>query len=168
MKMLNQDNRLLLWVPDGGIADISAPTLAELTDPGVVDISCLVTKANFALGATGDEVIDDPALCAPGQAPAPGNTTYEAGMDFFRWTTTLEDVAWTTFTGKGIPGFLVYRIGKPHLTALAANDPVAVYGSITGTPRNLAPTTQSAWEKFRQEFMVQSELVDERAVVAAA
>lgn len=168
MKMLNQDNRLLLWVPDGGIEDISEPTLAELTAVGVLDLSCLVTKNNFALGATGDETIDDPALCAPGSSPAPGTTTYEAGMDFFRWTVTLEDVAWTTFTGKGIPGFLVYRIGKPHTSDLIATDKVAVYGAITGTPRNLAPTTQSAWEKFRQEFMVQSELVDERAVVAAA
>lgn len=167
MKMLNQDNRLLLWVPDGGIDDISEVTVDELGETGVLDISCLVTKNNFALGATGDETIDDPALCAPGSSPAPGITSYEAGMDFFRWTTTLEDVAWTTFTGKGIPGFLVQRIGKPHSSPIIATDKISVYGVITGTPRNLAPTTQSAWEKFRQEFMVQSELVDERAVVVA-
>ena len=165
-KMLNQDNRLLLWVPEGGILNVSAPTVAELTAPGVLDLSCLVTLANYALGATGDESINDPALCAPGDSPVPGATSYEAAMDFFRWTTTLEDVAWSTFTGKGITGFLVERKGKPHTTAVAAANEVKVLGAITGTPRDLAPSTRG-FEKFHQDFMVQSELVDERAVVAA-
>lgn len=165
-KMLNQDNRLLLWVPDGGIDNIHAPTVAELTDSGVLDISCLVTLANYSLGATGDEAINDPALCAPGDSPVPGATSYEAVMEFFRWTNTGEDEAWSTFTGKGISGFFVERIGKPHTVAIAADDEVGVYGVITGTPRNLSPATRG-FEKFHLESMVQSELVDDRAEVAA-
>jgi hypothetical protein len=165
-KMLNMDNRLLLWVPDGGIADISHPTLAELAAAGVVDISCLVTLANYSLGATGDEAINDPALCAPGDSPAPGATSYEAIMEFFRWTTPEEDIAWDTFTGKGISGFFVERKEHPHTTALAANQEVKVVGVITGTPRDLSPSTRG-FEKFHLESMVQSELVDERALIAA-
>lgn len=166
-KMLAQANRTLLWVPDGGIADVSAPTVAELTDSGVLDLSCLVTKANFALGASGDESINDPAYCAEGNSSVPGNTNYEAGMDFFRWTTGGEDEAWDTFTDKGITGFLVERIGKAYDASIVATDPVKVVGAITGTPRDLVPDASGGFEKFRQEFFIQSELVDLRAVVAA-
>lgn len=166
-KMLAQANRKLLWVPDGGIDVFSAPTVAELTDAGVLDLSCLVTKANYSLGATGDESINDPALCAEGNSTVPGNTNYEAGMDFFRWTTTIEDEAWNTFTDKGIAGILVERIGKKYDLPIVATDQVKVLGAITGTPRDLVPDSNGGFEKFRQEFFVQSEQVDLRAVVAA-
>ncbi len=166
-KMLSDGDDLLLWVPDGGIDDVSAPTVDELTAVGVLNISCLVTKANFQLGASGDASIDDPALCSAGSSAAPGITSYQAGMDFYRWTVTTEDKAWTTFTGKGLGGFLVHRIGKKHDVAIAAADPVAVYGAITGTPTPLQPDAQGGFRKFHQDFFVQGEQVDERAVVAA-
>ncbi|MDR6861976.1 hypothetical protein [Phycicoccus sp. 3266] len=166
-KMLAQANTKLLWVPDGGIADPSAPTVAELTAAGVLDLSCLVTKANYNLGPTGDESVNDPALCADGNSSVPGNTNYEAGMDFFRFTDTAEDKAWTTFTHKGIEGFLVERKGKRFDVAITATDEVAVYGVITGTPRNLPVPDNGGFEKFRQDFFVQSELVDSRAIVGA-
>lgn len=167
-KMLSDGDDKLLWVPAGGIADVSAPTVAELTAAGVLDISCLVAKNNFTLGSTGDETIDDPALCAAGSAPAPGRTNYEAAMDFFRFTTPEEDEAYTTFTGKGIEGFLVHRIGKPSATAITAADPVSVYGAITTSPQKIVPDANGGFRKFRQVFLPQSQLVDERAVVAAA
>lgn len=167
-KMIAEAKRRLVWVPDGGIEDVSAPTVAELTAPGVLLLSCLVTKANYNLGATGDESINDPAACAKGNSTVPGNTNYEAGFDFFRWTTTLEDEAWTTFQTKGMAGYLVERIGKDYDVEFAAADPVKVYGSITGTPRDLVPDASGGFEKFRQDFFVQSELVEERAEVAAA
>jgi hypothetical protein len=166
-KMLAGANRKLVWVPDGGIDDVHNPKVAELNDAGVLDISCLITKNNFALGASGDESINDPAYCAEGNSTVPGNTNYEAGMDFFRWTTTLEDEAWNTFTDKGIAGFLVERIGKPYDDPFVATDKVKVVGAITGTPRDLNPDASGGYEKFRQEFFTQSELTDLRAVVAA-
>lgn len=166
-KMLSDGDDLLLWIPANGIDVLGSPTVAELTATGVLDISCLVTKANFALGATGNENIDDPALCAKGSSPAPGNATYEAAMDFFRWTTEEEDEAWNTFTGKGIPGLLAHRVGKPHEFAIAAAQEFAIYGVLTGTPQRLVPETNGGFRKFRQAFMVQSEQVNERAKVAA-
>lgn len=166
-KMLAGDNRKLVWVPDGGIADPSSPTAAELNDAGVLDISCLITKANFALGASGDESINDPAYCAEGNSSVPGNTNYEASMDFFRFVNTGDDDAWNTFTHKGISGSLVERIGKPHTDAFVATDKVKVVGAITGTPRDLPRDASGGFEKFHQDFFTQSELTDLRAVVAA-
>lgn len=166
-KMLANGDDKLLWVPDGGIDNVASPTVAELTAVGVVDISCLVTKANFSLGATGDAAFSDPALCSANDSTVPGQTSYEAAMDFFRWTVTLEDVAWTTFTGKGIAGFLAHRVGLPYTTAPAATQKFRIFGAITNTPVPLNPDAAGGFRKFRQAFSIQGEQVNERAVVAA-
>lgn len=165
-KMLADVDDKLVWVPDGGIASVHLPTVAELTAVGVVDLSCAVTRANFALGATGDNVISDPALCAGGDSPEPGMTNYSAAMDFFRWTITGEDKAWTTFTDKGLSGFLVHRIALPYTTAFTAAQKIRVFSVISGTPQVLTPEIGGK-RKFHLDFYVQSEQVDERAVVAA-
>ena len=166
-KMLTDASRRLVFVPT--LADYKNPTVDELNSG--LDISCLVTAANFTLGATGDDAVTDPGLCATSNASVPGRTNYEAAMDFFRWTTPEEDEAWDTFTHKGLPGYLVQRIGqiepgeKAHEVAWAAGDEVQVYQALTNTPQILSPA-DAGFEKFRQVFSVQ-DLVDERAVVAA-
>lgn len=167
-KLLTDASRKLVFVPT--IADIAKPTVAELTGAGVLDISCLVTAANFTLGATGDDAISDPALCATSNASVPGRTNYEAAMDFFRWRETADDTAWDTFTGKGLHGYLVQRIGqvpegtKAHTVEFKSGDEVQVYEVLTNTPQIMSPA-DAGYEKFRQVFSVQ-ENVDERAVVA--
>lgn len=165
-KMLSDGNHKLTWVPDGGIANVAAPTVAELSAGGVLELSCLVTANDFALGPTGDNEINDPALCSESNSTAPGRTNYEGAMNFFRWIPAGEDDAWNTFTGKGIAGYLVHRIGKHHTASYAATDEVQVFGVITGTPSPVAPAADGGYEKFRQMFHVQGEEVDLRAAVA--
>lgn len=168
-KMLAQANRKLVWVPSGGIDDVAQPTVTELTGIGVVDLSCLVTRADYTLGASGDEEVSDPALCASGNDSAPGYTNYEASMNFFRYTEDAEDKGWTTFAGKGLEGFLVERKGdiKSYADAFAAADKVRVFAVITGTPQDQSPPDNGGYEKFTQPFFVQSENTDERAAVVA-
>ena len=165
-KMLAQANVKLLWVPDGGIADVHAPTIPELTAASVIDFSCMVTKANYLLGAAGDDSISDPALCAEGNSTVPGNTNYEAGMDFFRFVAAADDKGWTTFTDKGIAGFWVERRGKRFDAAPAAADEVKVVQVLSGTPRTLPVPENGGYEKFRVDFFPQ-EAIDLRAVVVA-
>ncbi|ALE91819.1 hypothetical protein AOC05_04940 [Arthrobacter alpinus] len=165
-KMLTDDNLRLVWVPT--IANYHAPTVTELT--AGIDLSCLITAADYALGATGDDSIADPAMCDSTNSSVPGRTTFEAAMNFFRFTDTLDDVAWTTFSGKGIHGYLVERLGhavgvKAHEVTWKAADKVSVYEVITNTPQKLSPST-AGYVKFRQVFSPQSN-IDERAVVAA-
>ncbi|WP_314325438.1 hypothetical protein [Paenarthrobacter ilicis] len=167
-KMLTDANRRLAWVPT--IANYHAPKVSEIA--AGKDISCLITAADFALGATSDDSINDPSYCASSNSTAPGRTNYEAAMNFFRFKNTLDDSAWTTFTSKNIGGFLVERIGqidegeKAHEVPWAAGDEVRVFQVLTGTPQVLAPSG-AGYEKFREVFSVQ-DLVDERAVVAAS
>ena len=165
-KMLTDDNLRLAWVPV--IADYHAPTVTELT--AGIDLSCLITAANYSLGATGDDAISDPAMCDSSNSSVPGRTTFEAVMDFFRFNEAADDVAWTTFTGKGIHGYLVERLGhdtgtKAHEVAWAAGDEVSVYEVISNTPQKQSPAT-AGYVKFKIQFSPQSN-IDERAVVAA-
>lgn len=164
-KMLTDASRKLVWVPT--LEDYSAPSAAILN--AGLDLSCLVTAANFVLGSTGDDSIVDPALCATSNASTPGRTNYEGAMDFFRWTETAEDEAWTTFNAKGLHGYLVQRIGqvdpgvKAHTVDFTGDDEVQVYEALTNTPQIMTPA-DAGYEKFRQIFSIQ-ENVNERAVV---
>lgn len=165
-KMLNTNNRALWWVPT--IANKNAPTEDEI-EAGV-QITCLVTVANYNFGITGTNIITDPSPCDDIEAGAPGMDTIEAGFDFFRFKDSVDDIAWSTFTDKGIGGFLVERIGQvdegedPSEVPATAGDEVAVMEVLTLSPRPMAPST-AGYEKFRQEFAPQS--FAPRAVVAA-
>jgi hypothetical protein len=163
-KMLSDGNVKLVWVPT--IANVSSPKVAtELTVAGALDISCLVTAANYALGNGEDATIDEPALCATNTSTLPGRTSYSASMNFFRWTVVAEDKAWTTFTQKNIPGYLVQRVGTSYLNPFAVGDQLQVYQVVTGTPNLQSPEANTSI-KFSLNFHVQ-ERVDERAVAVA-
>jgi len=168
-KMLNDANTKLAFVPT--LADYSAPKVSELTGAGVLDLSCAITAADFVLGATGNDDVSDPALCTSTNSSVPGRDNYEAAMNFFRYTEVAEDKAWTTFTKKGINGYLVRRIGqgeegkKPFESPFKAGDEVQVYQVISGVPQILSPA-DAGFEKFKVQFYVQDN-VDERAKVAA-
>lgn len=167
-KMLNDANTKLAFAPT--IADYHAPTVAELTGDGVLDLSCAITAADFTLGATGNDDVNDPALCTSTNSSVPGRDNYEAAMNYFRYTEEAEDKAWSTFTKKGIHGFLVRRIGqgedgkKPFESPFKAGDEVQVYEVISGIPQILSPS-DAGYEKFKVQWYVQDN-VDERAIVA--
>lgn len=155
-KMLNTANRRLDWVPT--IADPKNPTAAELN--AGLNITCLVTAADYAFGITGNEQITDAALCDDIEAGVPGRATVEAAMNFFRFKDALDDKAWTTFTGKGLQGYLVERIGqveegeRPEEVDYTAADEVQILKAITNDPQNQSPAT-AGYEKFRMVFSPQ-------------
>ncbi|RKS19702.1 hypothetical protein DFO58_2207 [Arthrobacter sp. AG1021] len=165
-KMLNTANRKLAWVPT--IANPNAPTVAELT--AGKDITMLVTRADYQFGVTGNEAIVEPALGDDIDAGVPGNATVEAAMNFYRFRNTADDTAWTTFTQRGLYGYLVERIGqiedgeRQDETPFAAADQVQVLYAITNDPQNQTPAN-AGFEKFRMTFSPQRHYP--RAVVAA-
>lgn len=164
-KMLTDANRKLVFVPS--LVNFRKPTATELN--GGMELSCMVTAANYNLGATGDDSITDPALCSSSNSSTPGRTNYEAGMDMFRWKDKADDLPWDTFRAKGLHGYLVQRIGQLDDGERAQDvdfrdtDEVQVYEVLTNTPKILSPSG-AGYEKFRQDFSVQDN-VDERAVV---
>lgn len=168
-KMLTDANRRLVFVPE--LEDYHAPKVSELTGEGVVELSCNITAADFVLGAVDDDAISDPALCASSNSTVPGRSNYEAAMNFFRWKEVTDDIPWTTFTAKGLSGYLVQRIGqiaegeKAHEVPFAAEDEVQVYQVTSGTPQILSPA-DAGYEKFKIKWSTQDK-IDERAIVAA-
>lgn len=165
MKMLNTANKKLAWVPT--IANPKAPTVAELT--AGLDITMLVTRADYQFGVTGNESIVEPALGDDIDAGVPGNATVEAAMNFYRHKETVDDIAWTTLNGRGLYGYLVERTGqiadgeRQDETPFAAADEVQVLYAITNDPQVQSPST-AGFEKFRMVFSPQRHYP--RAVVA--
>lgn len=166
-KMLNTANRKLAWVTD--IANPKAPTVSELA--AGKDITCLVTRADYAFGITGNEQITDAALCDDIDSGVPGNATVEAAMNFFRFKESADDTAWDTFTSKGIYGYLVERTGqiddgeRQEEVAFTTGDEVQVLYAITNDPQVQSPAT-AGYEKFRMVFSPQRHYP--RAVVASS
>ncbi|WP_426302772.1 hypothetical protein [Arthrobacter sp. R-11] len=164
-KMLNTANRALFWVPS--IANIKAPTVAEIT--AGINLTCRVTAANYVFGITGNATINDPGLCEKIEASAPGLATVGAEMDFFRFKNTPDDIAWTTFDGKEIFGYLVQRIGQiaddedQETEPVKATDVLQVAAVLTHDQQILSPAT-AGYEKFKQVFSPQA--YEQRAVVA--
>lgn len=165
-KMLNTANKKLVWVPT--LADPKAPTTTELA--AGVELSCVVTRADYQFGITGNEQIVEPALCDDIDAGVPGNATVEAAMNFYRFKENADDIAWTTFTGRGLYGYLVERTGqildgeRQEDMPFVASDEVQVLYAITNDPQVQSPST-AGFEKFRMVFSPQRHYP--RAIVAA-
>lgn len=165
-KMLNTANRRLDWVPT--IADLKNPKASELN--AGVNLTCRVTVANYQFGVTGTNIVTDPSPCDRIEAGVPGMDTFEAKFDMFRFKDTIDDLAWTTFTEKGIPGHLVERIGQvlegenPEDMPYKAGDEVAIMQGLTLSPVPMSPST-AGYEKFTQGFAPGA--FEPRAVVAA-
>ena len=166
-KMLNTANRRIDWVPT--LADYKNPTVAELN--AGVQLTCHITTANYSFGVTGTNIVTDPSVCDDIESGSPGIDTIEAVFDMFRYKDTVDDVAWTTFTAKSIPGYLVERIGQvdddedPSDVPYSAGDEVSVMQVLTLTPRPLSPST-AGYEKFGMSFAPQA--FKQRAVVASS
>ena len=50
----------------------SAPKLSELSAVGALAIMCFINKSDYALGATGQDTVDEIEACKKGKGNAPG------------------------------------------------------------------------------------------------
>ncbi len=158
-RMLADGTTRIAWKPSS--VTITAPTQVELRAVALIDLSCNISKDNWRFGITGNAEITDPPLCSTLNTTDPGQPTFEAWAEFFRYTTGGEDIPWTTFTTKGTTGYVIVRIGVASATLFTTGDQVRVYDVITGTPQQ--GRDLSTYHKFRQVFHVQA--ANERAVV---
>lgn len=147
------------WVPT--IANISAPTVAELT--AGTDLQCLITADG--LNITGETAsVDNTALCSDNDTTDAGSVSYSIELTCKRKDSTVEDVAWTTLIYRAL-GYLVVRRNAPQADAYAANDDVEVYSARCGEPI-MNPPERNTPQTFVVTLFNHSS-VDTRAVVAA-
>lgn len=155
----------VLWVP--AIADVTEPTLDELTDVTVIDLSCYITADGWTPG-TDEQVSTDDRLCS--------RQTYERRG---RFTDTLEityvyqgqemaatdNKAFSTLRA-GELGFVVARWGADFELPMAVADLVDVYPAECGVQRKQPPEANGRL-KIMQKIFIRSSTQRDVAVVVS-
>lgn len=118
-RYVHEGNTKVLWVTT--IADIAAPTVAELT--AGTDISELLTKDGLTLPDT-QNMVDSATLADTFDAQVVGSWGGGASLTGFRDDTT--DTLWDLAV-YGTNGYIVVRRGMPYDDAIAAGQDVEVY-----------------------------------------
>lgn len=136
--MLADGYTKVTYVPT--IADISAPTVSELT--AGTDLECLITGGGFA-PTVNEEAVSVPKLCETITAEAPGRATHQIQLTMVRKDNSSEDVGWTTLL-RNTEGYLVVRYGVAYDTAYASGDDVQVFPGSAGERRPQTPEANSA------------------------
>ena len=115
------------WVPT--IADLSAPTAAELT--AGTDLTCFLTKDGLDTGVS-ESAIDSGTLCSDIDGEEPGTSKYQPTLKLYR-AVGADDDAWDLVV-HGTAGHLVVRRGVAYATAWAAAQKVEIYKGKFGNP----------------------------------
>lgn len=135
--VVNDGNHLLLWVPT--IADPTEPTEPELTDVGVLDLTCYLTDSGWTPGFSEDRVPDN-RLCTDQNFTLPGRKTFAPNITVTtNPATPAEDEARTTLVPE-TTGYLVWRPLVDHDDDVAAGDLVNVYPVMLGEQEFTDPT----------------------------
>lgn len=138
-RKVDQGVTKLLWVPgDTGIVDESAPTLLELTDGAVLDITCL-TVTTYEVRADASDTTNERAVCDVANVVAPTVSNYMGNLVLFRDyddtanAFTLDD-ALSRFALAEL-GWFVRRLGLSKDTALADGQQVETYKFMPDNPQ---------------------------------
>ena len=150
------------WMP-GTPADISNPTVSELTTGGAVDLQWFITKDGLDFKPDTASV-DNTALASTEETQDAGMSSYDNSLTCKRKEDPAADTAYNTLTDRAV-GTVVIRRNLPESTAYAANQEVEVYPSRCGRPMLLAPEKNSA-QKFQVKMFNYAQ-GDQRAMVAA-
>lgn len=149
------------WVP-GSLADVSAPTVAELTSGGAVDLQWFITKDGLDLKPD-TAAVDNTALASTEETQDAGMASYDNAVTFKRKEDPAADVAYNTLTERAV-GTLVIRRTLPEATPYATGQEVEVYPSRCGRPQLMQPEKNSAQKVTVKLFNYAAG--DQRAVVA--
>lgn len=156
--LLSDGNIKVTWAV--AIANIAAPTVAELTAGTAVDLECLITLAG--LDIKGDTAsVDNTALCSTDDTEEPGRVSYNIEIEAKRKITS--DLAWSTLVDRAL-GYLVVRRSTTAATAWAVGQPCEVYPVRCGRPVMEMPEKNSA-QKFKVKLFNNSKC-EPRATVA--
>ncbi|MFF4417095.1 hypothetical protein ACFYY8_31630 [Streptosporangium sp. NPDC001559] len=138
-KRLTDGNTKATFVPV--IASITAPTVAELTDPGIITLENTVTddglKVDFDEGTVAGNV-----LASTQDFESPGRSKAQIELTYYRDSTPSADRMWTVMT-RGTAGYLVVRRGVTAATAYATSQIVEVYTVTCGERKPMAPERES-------------------------
>jgi hypothetical protein len=131
----------VLWVPTGGIADVTAPAEAELIAGTVTNITGYLTADGFNTTSE-EQTVADERLSTTQSFAAPGR--YSRGLtikyvyDQQAAPGDTENVAYETLK-RGTQGYIVVRSGVDYDTAFADGDIVDVWPVTCGVQSKVSP-----------------------------
>ncbi len=146
-------NVKVAWVP--AISDITAPTVAEVTAVGALDVSCYLTSDGWVPGLD-ETTIDDERLCTQATFEQPGR--YKRSLES-KYIENPGDATYNKAYEKFIPytsGFVVVRRGQPNDTAFDEDDVVQVWPIKVGQ-RSPVPPEGNSVLKVAQKMHVTGE-----------
>lgn len=151
----------VIWIEgEDGVADIDAPTLAEIATG--TDLTCFITKDGLNPGGSTAKITSG-ALCSRVNGKRVGSVDYDGSLKMYRDNGAGGDDAWD-LAEWGAVGFLVVRRGILYGTAFAAGQKVEVYDAQLGEPV-MAGSAENANQTFTVELAVQD--AELKATVAA-
>ncbi|WP_236121032.1 phage tail tube protein [Cellulomonas palmilytica] len=138
------DGNVATWLVPA-IADPSAPTVAELTAAGVVDVSCYLTPDGFAL-TVDQATITDERLCSTETFGKPGRKTYGLNLTGIDNTNSDDEDDANELVDTLVEGaaqYLVRRRGIAFDTTAAATQKVTVIPFQPGVKQDVPPEANS-------------------------
>lgn len=124
-------------VGDAGLTTPDAPKVTELTAAGAKQISPFVVTTT-QVGPTSSDTVSEKGITDTSNVSVPTIGNYEGNLVLFRDLDAgvpSADDPWDIFTGAGVLGWLVRRIGLPASTAYAVGQKVEVYKFMTDNPQ---------------------------------
>ena len=150
-------NLAVLWVPT---LTAAAPTVAQVTAGGVVDLSCYLTPDGFAPSTDEQEITDD-RLCDTQTFENRGRSKDSLTLKYvFNMLSTPDNVAYSTLKVPGTAGYIVARWGRPYSVAMATGHVVDVYTVTTGIPAKQAPEANSVLRVQQRMFVTNNTVRD--------
>lgn len=144
---------LALFVEEGGLADYTAPTVAELTAGDVIDLTCYLTGDGLGTDTTENNV-EDPRLCSRQVYEQRGDFTNTMELTYvFNPASPTDDEARLGMP-EGTRGHIVIRWAWDHDVAIAAAQEVDVYPVEMGVQRKQTPGRNSVHRIMQKPFVV--------------
>jgi hypothetical protein len=143
-------NVKIVFVPS--LADPAAPTVAELTGAGVIDLSCYLTADGWTPGLD-EQVVTDDRLCSVQTFEQPGRSSRTLSIKYVENPGSSTDNKAFDTLAPGTAGFLVERRGTAQATAFAAADVVNVWPIKAGQYDPQPPEANSVLKVSQKAFI---------------
>lgn len=146
------------------LADPGEPTVAEMTDPTTVELSCYLTGDGLNPD-TAENTIEDPRLCERQTFEQPGDYTRSLELTYVFNPKSAPDNEAQLALAQGTTGFVVVRWADDSDEAPAAADIVDVYPITAGAQRKQQPTRNTV-HKIMQKLFVTGAMRENVVIVA--
>jgi hypothetical protein len=145
--LISDGKTRVVWA--SSIANISAPTVAELT--AAADYTKRITPDGLKIDPTTADV-DNSSLASRYDTKTVGRVGFDPEITFKRGTTPAEDAPYKTLK-YGTSGYLVVRRGVDFEVAWAVGQDVEVYPITCGERANISPAANEV-AKFSSPMKV--------------